>query len=497
MKIKNMKDVFRPHVLLAAALFAGATATQAELVMLPKRVTTAIDFGQIKEGELKGFDAADQSLTRTGVYLTLGGVLDERLTVSMSTGGLFWYPLPEQTMPGTRTVRFGPGVGEAQATYAFGDPQDPSARLQFGLFPNKYNRDAANLGEYLYRSGTYPGYLITGGWSYVNSASYMAQGVKLHVPMLGGKLKHEVTLFMERDFQPTHNLTPGYLVSYAPTNFLSMGAGVVWSHGIELKRSSVQSPKMRINAYNTETDLPLDLADRNKPGYAYYGPGDARNDTRVREDGDPAIGTIDPNTNGFIVGVTENGTPSNKLDYYTFKGFKTMGMASLDIGELMGGSIAPGQFKLYGEVALLGVANQPFYYDKRLERMPIMLGMRLPTFGLLNNLAIEGEYRKSRFSNTIALPYDKQLPLPLNAESENPFRYSDSAVAANPGDYNKDDWKWSVYANRKVVDGITVYAQVASDHLRHFDDEVKTQDRPGTVRTKDWYYVLRVEFGIF
>jgi hypothetical protein len=498
MNIKNLKEAIRPHVMVAAAVLAAAATTQAELVMLPKRVTTVIDFGQIKEGELKGFDAADQSITRTGVYLTTAGIQDERLTVRMTIGGLFWYPLPEQSTPGTRIVRFGPGVGEAQAIYAFGDPEDPSARLQFGLFPNKYNPNSANLGEYLYRSGTYPGYLVTGGWSYLNSASYMAQGLKLHLPMMGGKLKHEVTLFMERDFQPTHNLTPGYLATYTPTPFFTMGAGVVWSHGIPLKRSSVIAPKTRINAYNTDTDLPLELSDRSKPGFDYFGPGDARNDSRVRADGDPAIGTVDPNTNEIIISATDNGTPNSKLDYYTFKGFKTMGMVSLDVGQLMGNaSIAPGQFKVYGEIALLGVENQPFYYEKRSERMPIMFGVRLPTFGVLDNLAIEGEYLKSRFTNSIALPYDKLLPLPLNAESENPFFYTDSSVAANPDHFNQDDWKWSIYANRKVLDGVTLHAQVASDHMRHFDDEVKTQDRPGTVRTKDWYYVFRVEFGLF
>jgi hypothetical protein len=498
MKITNLKDAFPHGALLAAALLAGAPAARAELEMLPKRVVTAIDFGQIKDGTLKGFDAEDQSLTRTGVYLTTAGIRDERLTVRMTIGGLFWYPLPEQNTPGTRIVRFGPGVGEAQAIYAFGDPQNPSARLQFGLFPNKYNPDAANLGEYLYRSGTYPGYLVTGGWSYLNSASYMAQGVKLHLPMLGGKLKHELTLFMERDYQPTHNLTPGYLATYQATPFLSIGAGAVWSHGLPLKRSTIVTPKTRINAYDKDTEEPLTLSDRAKPGYTYYGPGDPRNDTRVRENGDPAIGTIDPVTGDFIVGVTENGTPRNDLGYYTFKGFKTMGMASVDVGSLLGNeSIRPGEFKVYSEIALLGVANQPFYYENRSERMPIMFGVRLPTFGLLDRLSIEAEYLKSRFANTIALPYDKQIPLPLNAESEDPFHYSDSAVAANPADFEKDDWKWSLYASRAVAEGVTIYAQVASDHLRHFDDEVKTQDRPGTIRTKDWYYLFRVEFGLF
>jgi hypothetical protein len=45
---------------------------------------------------------------------------------------------------------------------------------------------------------------------------------------------------------------------------------------------------------------------------------------------------------------------------------------------------------------------------------------------------------------------------------------------------------------------MTVHAQVASDHLRHYGLQVAPIPgyAPATERTKDWYYILRLEFGI-
>src|SRR5690606_23115275 len=101
-------------------------------------------------------------------------------------------------------------------------------------------------------SGTYPGNLFSGGWSYMNAASYLAQGVRLTVPMLDGKLKHEVVAYMERNLQPAHDISPGYVVSYKPVPFLEVGAGGVWSHAISLNSKRL-APKTGSNTYSKAT----------------------------------------------------------------------------------------------------------------------------------------------------------------------------------------------------------------------------------------------------
>ncbi|MEO6096643.1 MAG: hypothetical protein ABIW76_13465, partial [Fibrobacteria bacterium] len=248
-----------------AAILAGQAAG-GELVRQPTSFGSSIDVGQIVKGRLIGTSIADtvtgdgQFLTRAGVYLTKSATYNQRLNIQLSLGGLFWYALPEQMKPEYRTVQFGPGVGQAQASYLFGSPENPDGKFQFGLFPIKYNPDSKNLGEYLYRSGTYPPLRYTGGWSYVNSSGYLAQGARFSWNMWGGKLVHDFTLTMERELEPNYDPSPAYLLTFKPVPFLELGAGAQWAHGLSFQPEKL-TPKSIENAYDTRTGLPLGYRD--------------------------------------------------------------------------------------------------------------------------------------------------------------------------------------------------------------------------------------------
>ncbi len=430
-----------------AGIFAAVTAN-ADLVRNPPQVSAYVDVGQIVEGNIYAGAVLEgpienQTITRTGVYLTESGVYHDRLTIRMTIGGLFWFAIPETQDFQTRRVQFGPGVGQVQGIYAFGhDPKNPVATLQFGLFPHKYS-ESVNLGEYLYRSGTYPSMLTSGGWSYINAASFLAQGIRLTVPMLNGTLKHDLTVYMERGLAPAHDLSPGYMVTYKPLPFLELGAGVVWSHAISLDSDRL-APEDPANAYDKTTGRPV---------------------------------------TGDTAAVNECRDNQTNCGYYTFKGFKAMARVSADIGSLLGvDGIRPGDFKLYAEAALLGVEDQPYYYEDKMERLPIMFGVNLPTFGLLDRLAVEAEYLNSSFPNSNVEVLQARYPIPVS----DPYSY----------DMNDDSWKWTVYARRRVVDGVTLYAQAASDHLRHFDYAAVPAAQTATPKASDWYYVIRLEFGM-
>lgn len=455
------RSIARFFVMAAVTGLAGVNAG-AELVRNPTQFGANIDAGQIisgtiyKKGDPEG-RAKGQMLTRTGVYMTESAVYNERLSMAVTFGGLFWIPLPEETNdPQNRRVLFGPGVGQAQATYVFGaDPSDPAATLQFGLFPYKYS-ESTNLGEYLYRSGAYPGYIMTGGWSYLNASAYLAQGLRLTVPMLGGLLTHDVTLFMERDIEPARDISPGYLLTVRPASFVTLRAGGVWAHGIPFQSSKNLTPKSENNAYSKSLGLPID-------------------------DGQGGL------TPSPCADQINNNLPRTDCGYYTFRGFKVVGGGALDLGMLLGGgAIAPGDFQVYGEIALLGVKDYPYLYDDKTERMPVTAGVSLPTFGLLDHFAVEGEYRRTRFPNTIGSAYQNQLPLPVGSQ-ESPYLYTNK----------KTSWKWSVYARRELISGVSVHAQAANDHMRHFSTLfADPHHRPATEKNTDWYYVLRLEFGI-
>lgn len=447
------------HALICAlGVFALETApgwsAPKGLVQHPKKAHTTIDVGQALKDDEKN------NITRTGVYLTVGGIYNERLDVAATVGGMFWYAFPEQPTT-SRLVKFGPGVGRAQATYSFGSPDDPEvSRLSFGLFPHKYNADSRNLGEYLYRSGAYPGYLWTGGWSLLNSSSYLAQGIKLDLPTFGNRVNHTFTLFMERDaIAPIHDFSPGWVVTAKPLASLELGAGAVWQNGLSLAPSRL-SPKTANNAYNKATNRP-------------------------------------------VMGATDSATlDSTQWGYYTFRGFKMMARAGLDLGTLFGmTNLKARDFSVYAEAAILGLENQPYYYERRGDRIPKMAGINVPTFGILSRLTLEVEHYASRYPNTIYFPYGSQqgLPIPLGSDGGEslPTDFSDSAFAADKSHFTKDDWKWSIYAAKEITEGLSVHAQVASDHLRHFNSEVKPYSKPFTLTPSDWYYVLRLDFGLF
>lgn len=444
----NKMPVFQRGFFTSLALVAmGIAIPEAELVREPTHVGTNIDIGQIVTGVI--YDASTkpadttkrQTITRTGVYLTESGTYNDRLTVKLSIGGLFWYALPETKDFQERRIQFGPGVGQAQGLYAFGeDPKSPFATLQFGLFSHKYS-ESINLGEYLYRSGTYPGTITTGGWSYLNSASYMAQGLRLMIPTFDGMLTHDLNLYMERSLQPAHDISPGYMLTFKKSGF-KFGAGLVWSHAISLNSKRL-SPKTDENAYNTVTKLPV-----------------------KGELGEP--------------------TPDSLKAYYTFKGFKTNAYGSIDIGSFFGSeAIKPNEFSLYGEVALLGIENQPYFYENRAHRRPIMMGINLPSFGVFDRLCFEYEHLASAFPNSNSVVLQSQVPVP----TDEPYSFKPDSVAFK-------EPKWSIYAKRKVVDGVSVHFQAASDHLRHFNRAAAPGALPATQYANHWYYVFRLEFGI-
>lgn len=477
----------RPKALVVStgALLLLLSGVNAEVERAPIRVGTNLDLGQIAKGELsEGYESEGQFVTRTGVYMTQSGTINQKLDVTVSVGGLFWYTLPaSNAAPHTRLVKFGPGVGQASGLYRFGNAENPAATLEFGFFAHKYNPDAKNLGEYQFRSGTYPGYVWTGGWSIINSAAYMAQGARLKVPTFDGKLTHDFTLYMDRDFEPTYDIAPSYLVAYKPTEALEFGAGVTYAHGIPIK-PSITTPKTRENAYLGDSALPQ--SEWNKAGYDY-------NDSHIVPDGDAKLGTKHPDGKPYVT-LSENGIPNSQLKYYTFKGVKVMGRASINPqawlqSELLG----PEDLKLYGELAILGVQNYPFYYEKITERMPIMMGFNLPTFKIFDILSVEVEYYKSKFQNNIRDVFQYTLPkwkLPPDQTVNTYQSFIDTSKIET-----EDDIHWSVYAKKTLFEGLTLYVQVASDHMRVMSFNAEPSDLTVTRKPSQWYYLARLQMG--
>lgn len=472
------------HYKLLFALFAGtvglAQAADPEVVLKPISITGQFDNGQVVEGKthrglLTGFGDQDldkEFFTRTSVWLTQEATVNERFTLAVGIGGVLWYALPINTSdPLTMQTMFGPGISQAQGIYKWGDLENPNAMLQVGYFPYKYNADSKNLGEYLLRSGTYPGYVVTGGWNMISSSAFMAQGARLNISLWDGKFESDFILAMETNLPPLFSITPAYVATVKPVKGITVGGGVACNHCLSVKPSR-EAPKHLANAYIT--GIGIDSTDWDNDGNF--------DEYKYRVDRDPT-------------------------KHYTFQGVKLSANASVDPKAYVPMDFLGSEdLKLYGEIALLGVKNYPHFYEKRTERMPVMVGFNLPTFKLLDVLSLEVEYLNNPFANNQSVVINDAYPVwPIFTDDNGYATKAElEAVLAAQDAYDhkwnsRDNWKWSLYAKREVTKGVRLYAQAASDHLRTFNfnlgpfpSYVPVTNKNG----KEWYYLVRLEFGI-
>lgn len=424
-------------------------------------VRSYLDFGHLVNGnnpEGIGSDAeiAMLPLNRASVTVSQDASLDN-FDVSVGITGLIWWPFGgNPTDPSQRVMMVKPMVPVARARWKFGEPTSFSGAFQVGVFPYKYNPDAKNLGEYLYRSGTYPGFLWTGeGWLLMNRSGNLNHGAMLNLSQFGGRLKHNFSLLMETVYYPVGDFSPAYDFSVT-SPWLEVGGGVVFHHYLPL-RPSLLAPKAPNNTY-----IRVKVAD----SADWLGP----------QDQSPV--QIDPNSPDPAVWNVEH--------HWTHKGIKLMGRVALNLGSIIPEERrGPEDLRLFGEVAVLGWENQPLYYEERAERIPVMVGLNVPTFKVLDLLSLQIEYYKSRFNNFRTFNTES-MPIP---------KVSLDAYPVIPSE-TKDDIKWSVYAKKSMTKALTVYTQVASDHFRLMDGSLKTSDAPLTSSPKEWYYLLRLEFAL-
>lgn len=464
-------------VLVASALGLVAGEENGGFRLHPASVRAGMDVGQIVHGlnEDTKEDYRWQVLRRTNIFLSQAASIGERAEVRVGQMGVFFYVLPEEDgAPHTRLQKFGLGPTLAEFSYRLGRPEPPWGRLQLGLFPYKYNPDASNLGEYLLRSGTYPGFLVTGGWNWINSASFQVQGAAFTANLLQGRLQTSLLLPMESVNPPMHSVSPTAIATWTPVKGFELGAGASCNHCIAARPSKETPAKYDstlLPAYmQRPTSLILSVKHTPVPDPTPDDPGRMRDSVEVIRD---------------------------STQFYTFQGVKLMGRISVDpkalfgIGEGDGGMFGPADLRLFAEVALLGVKNYPFYYPERSRRMPVMFGMNLPTFRILDLLSLQGEYYNPVFPNNIDAVYEQQSPIPYHRNYDPAYGPESVASAVR-----RDRWHWSVLAKRQAFKGITFHLQAANDHIRTFDYNIKPIKIPITSRPTDWYYLFRIEVGV-
>ena len=460
----------------AVPLFSQTAAPAGDSVRTRLTLRTFTDFGHIVNGS-NAYPASGaspeismQTLNRAN-FLAIQEVAQGNFDVQAGISGLIWWPYGGAvTDANERVINVKPMIPVARVRWRFGEPSTTAGSLMVGTFGYKYNPDAKNLGEYLYRSGTYPGFLMTTeGWLLMNRANNYSHGALLGVSQFGGALKHNLSLFMETNYFPVGDFSPGYDVSYTHKWF-EAGAGVVLNHYLALHPSQLK-PKTDENTYVHLRDTVA--------GTDYYGPADRT----------PAE---------FQASA---GVERVSSERWSHKGVKTMARAAINLNSLLPPeSRNPEDLRVFAEVAVLGWKNYPLYYENRGERMPLMFGVNLPTFKWLDVLTLQGEYYASPFNDNSKF---NTASLPIWAAA---FESADSNFTTHlvldengrivPVENHEDDWKWSVYAKKTVNKVMSVYVQAASDHLRLTDGKFNASPVPLTGTPREWYYLIRFEFAL-
>jgi len=322
---------------------------------------------------------------------------------------------------------------------------------EFGYLPIKYNKDVRNLGEYLFRSNSYPNVVVNGfelsdkekivGWHGMYQNDFTEDSW----------IRGDLFFHTEMSLYPLYNLSLSYMLSARLINLVELGAGVSHQHLIPLNKSQTT-------------------------------PGDDREKYSRTTNEFRKVGYAGPNGDTIV---------------YTFRGAKVMGRISLDPKALFNAPIfGLEDLKIYSEIAVLGWKDYPYWFDNRLERMPLMVGFNVPTFKILDVLSIELQYWKYPWSNNSENIWKNGGPVPyMTNGSVGNFPIFEEADTTRLHD---DDLRWSIYASKKIKDRVRICLQFACDNMSRtvFGGPPPSFSKYTEVmpRKQDWYWSSRVQF---
>lgn len=502
------RNLLRPSFLAFALVGLAASVAPAQdgIEYKPLRFGGVQEFGAVYDGmyapktgpEVSAMEWTDHF----GVFIRQDAVVDRNLELQLGLGGVFQFAKPEYVYPKFfssmyKMFFFGPSI--AKATYTFGDPASSDGlRVGGGLFPFKYNPDAANLGEYLFRSAPYPSYLTTGGLLFVGDNSAYLQG--LHANWRMGGLSLDGLFVTETFMPPLYDWSLALLASYRIADGIAeVGAGVNFKRLVQI------NPDRTVRKYNVGGDPMWSNIHFTRDGVDYYGDptyyqqqaefyrGRGTSADSARADGLQAVADSvtawqNPSSGGYI-------TEADR-DYYTPAGTVLMARASIDLGRLAGTDPDKLPLKIFAEAALLGVENQAIFYEDRMRRMPVMLGAQLPSFGLLDQFTVQFEYFDSPWANSTRSLGEQNAAVPWYPEGVNPLFSSE--------EYNDvtddDNIAWSVLVRRELLPRLNLSAQFARDHLRTVGTNWFYGGRlePNAIlyRNSSWYWTVQLAWGL-
>ncbi|HEX2612861.1 MAG TPA: hypothetical protein VHO02_04645 [Fibrobacteria bacterium] len=421
---------------------------------------------------------------------------DERLNLEVMIGVTYFAAPYQYAQPQNYVRNISLTVPRLTASYAFGDVADPLLKVDVGIFNYKYNENARNLGEYMFRSWAYPGIIFTGGtYGYVNNNSATLTGIRMKQSL--GAFSHELLLNVETEMTPIYDLNLTYMARFNYRNIFTVGGGVQLARFV----NADIDPNMSVHYFKHNGTTYVS----DPEGVSYYSslqqgiqekmeePGlSAADSARLQREYDRVTEALRVNDSIAF------GQIHPDIKSYSAKAIKPDLYFSFDPKPLLGiDAFGPRDMVIYGEAAILGVQDRPVYYEDIWQRIPMMMGFNIPTFKVLDVLTVEAEYYGNRWLPTYRVQTgsggggasgSNAVPTPLmDANAGNYY----------PTDWDKDNWKWSIYAEKTLVRGVSFSVQAASDHSRTWD-WVTYGKTPWEMYTtpSEWYWSSKLSVRI-
>jgi hypothetical protein len=340
----------------------AVSAQEPDVRINPVSIGASQELGLIRKGQYttktpKAVPFEDDWVDHFGASIGMSAVVNDRLHVSAGLGGIFQFRKPESVNVGyegsqRKAFFIGPAT---EAVYHFGeDPNAPFLKLGMGNFWYKYNPDASNLGEYLFRSEGYPTYTYTGGYSIIGSAGSQLQGFKALFRQ--GNLTLDLFLTTETSLAPFYNWSPGAILGYSIAGgLLDLGAGVNFKHLLQVKPSRSQQS-------NNENGYFKHNGEWYYATSSFYGERSSFHYERGTAQ-DTVLGDADARRSELVDSLL--GEPGTDVKYFDARSNLVMARATLDPKKLFeSGIFGPQDLKLYAEVGVLGTKNYPIFYKK-------------------------------------------------------------------------------------------------------------------------------------
>ena len=463
----------------------GFSADNDEIV-ITQTAYGAIEAGQINRGYYYRRGLTDaQPIAHVWQQRAIGNVgfnalIKNRLAINFIGEGLMAFSSPQIAGPTTwqtlqpRQFFY---IKTAYASYTFGNLEAPFLMLQAGYFPYKYNPDARNLGEYLFRSNAYP-LVIYSDFDYALASLFgLRANVRLHGLMLKGDLlENDLIFHSELQGVPTQDWSLSDVFSYSPlADVATVSAGVSLSRYFSVYQGI----------------YPTGITD------PYFYPNNLSYDEKLK----------------FYIRDTSR-TDSVLFDW---RALKLMGRASFDPKRFIPfNKFGREDLKLYVEADIIGWKNYPFIFDKRKDRILTTVGFNFPQIKTIKYLPLISLLADSRLFNEIINGINIDI---VNLELEhcsNNTAFSDGNLYGNPeltvasilpvdsfytgGGYKvkRVPWRWSLYLKKSVLDGrVSFIAQFARDHKKinfYYWDLLYMSFIETLQTSKDWWWSLKTEF---